>query len=85
MGLDAELIEELRLGAELHDIGKIGTREPMLNKPAQLTEEEFLHIMGTRSSGRRCSTPLLKNTPEVLRDRAVAPRAARRPRAFRTG
>lgn len=40
-GLDAEPCERVRLGAVLHDIGKIGTPDGILFKPAKLTAEEF--------------------------------------------
>ena len=40
MNLDPEALEQLRLAAFLHDIGKIGTPEHVLLKPAPLTDEE---------------------------------------------
>ncbi len=36
-----EVIDELRNGALLHDIGKIGVPDAILRKPERLTEEEF--------------------------------------------
>jgi putative two-component system response regulator len=36
LGYIGELLQHIRLGAELHDIGKIGTREAILNKPGRL-------------------------------------------------
>ncbi|HEY4357701.1 MAG TPA: HD-GYP domain-containing protein [Acidobacteriaceae bacterium] len=41
MELDAEKIELLRVGALLHDIGKIGVSDTVLQKPGRLTDEEF--------------------------------------------
>lgn len=41
MGLDAEDLEVLRLGALLHDIGKIGIHDSVLTKPGPLTAGEF--------------------------------------------
>ncbi len=41
MGLDDETIETLRLGGLLHDVGKIGTYDVVLDKPAKLSSEEF--------------------------------------------
>ncbi len=41
MGLDEEDIKNLRLAALLHDIGKIGTYDYLVDKPARLTNEEF--------------------------------------------
>ena len=34
-------LEKLRVGALLHDIGKIGISDVILNKPGKLTDEEF--------------------------------------------
>ncbi len=44
MGLSREDIAVLRFGAILHDVGKIGIDEAVLNKPGKLTREEFLHM-----------------------------------------
>lgn len=44
MGLSREDIAVLRYGATLHDVGKIGIDEAVLNKPGKLTREEFLHM-----------------------------------------
>lgn len=41
LGLSQKRIENLRIAAILHDIGKIGIDESILNKPGRLTEEEF--------------------------------------------
>jgi HD-GYP domain-containing protein (c-di-GMP phosphodiesterase class II) len=41
MGLDDEAVERVRLGGLLHDIGKIGIMEALLEKPAELDEYEF--------------------------------------------
>jgi len=66
LGLDAAALEELRIGAELHDVGKIGVRESVLNKPAKLTEDEYLHIMEHTVIGEKILTPLLKDRPRIL-------------------
>jgi len=44
MRLQPEQIEILRQAAVLHDLGKIGVREAILNKPGRLTPEEFQEI-----------------------------------------
>lgn len=44
VGLDEKQMEALEYGALLHDIGKIGIRGAVLNKPDVLTKEEFKHI-----------------------------------------
>lgn len=41
MGLKENELEDLRLAGLLHDIGKIGTYEALLDKPGKLTQEEF--------------------------------------------
>ncbi len=41
MGLTPVRLENLRLAGMLHDIGKIGIPENILNKPGRLTNEEF--------------------------------------------
>ncbi|MFZ3208276.1 MAG: HD domain-containing phosphohydrolase [Geobacteraceae bacterium] len=41
MGLTESDIERVRLGALLHDIGKIGIIEALLDKPEQLEDDEF--------------------------------------------
>jgi putative nucleotidyltransferase with HDIG domain len=41
MGLNEKDVKNLELASLLHDIGKIGTYEAILNKPEKLTEDEF--------------------------------------------
>jgi len=67
LGWTGDALEELRLGAELHDIGKIGTREAVLNKPGPLTPEEFQHITEHTTLGERILAPLARESPRVLR------------------
>ena len=42
LGLSGRKLEELRTSGSLHDIGKIGIRDAILNKAAALTDEEWL-------------------------------------------
>lgn len=42
MGIQGEELVHLRRGALLHDIGKMGIPDAILNKPTELTEEEFI-------------------------------------------
>jgi putative nucleotidyltransferase with HDIG domain len=44
LGLTEDEVEDIRLAALLHDIGKVGTSDTILNKPGQLSEEEGAHI-----------------------------------------
>ena len=41
MGLSLVEQERIHIGAHLHDIGKIGIPDAILNKPGKLTEDEF--------------------------------------------
>jgi response regulator RpfG family c-di-GMP phosphodiesterase len=66
LGLDDATMAELRLGGELHDIGKIGVREGVLQKPGPLSEEEYLHVMVHPTIGERILAPLLREHPIVL-------------------
>ncbi len=49
IGLSREDIHDLIAGAFLHDVGKIGIRDPILLKPGKLTPEEF-EVMKTHVS-----------------------------------
>src|SRR5947209_12747564 len=44
LGLEESVCEDLRVAGRLHDVGKIGIREAILNKPDRLTVEEFEHV-----------------------------------------
>ena len=45
-GIDDDLLEIVTEAALLHDIGKIGVREDILNKPGKLTPEEYEIMKG---------------------------------------
>ncbi len=51
LGLDRNELAMLQWSALLHDVGKIGIRENILNKVGKLTEEEFAHIRRHPSRG----------------------------------
>jgi len=53
MGLDPEHVERIRTGALLHDIGKIGIADSVLQKPGRLTAEEFAIVKEHPVIGRR--------------------------------
>jgi response regulator RpfG family c-di-GMP phosphodiesterase len=67
LGFTGDALEHIRLGGELHDIGKIGTREDVLNKPGPLTSDEFQHVKAHAALGERILTPFLGGSPIVLR------------------
>ena len=66
MGMDAEFIRQVELGGHVHDIGKIGVRESVLNKVGHLTDEEYQHIMTHPVVGWRILAPLLRDAPRAL-------------------
>jgi response regulator RpfG family c-di-GMP phosphodiesterase len=66
LGLDAARLAQIELGARLHDIGKIGVREGVLNKEGALTLEEYRHIMEHPVIGWRILSPLLRDAPHAL-------------------
>ena len=66
MGLDDEMLRQVELGGHVHDIGKIGVREEVLNKPGKLTDAEYEHIMSHPVVGWRILAPLLRETPVAL-------------------
>lgn len=44
LGLAEDVVQQIRLAANLHDVGKIGVPEAVLNKTTSLTPEEWWHI-----------------------------------------
>ncbi len=67
LGFDGQRLDGIRLGGELHDIGKIGTREAVLHKPGVLTDDEFRQISEHPALGERMLQPLAQESPDVLR------------------
>lgn len=53
LGLSKKECSHLYIGGLLHDIGKIGISEKILNKPSRLTEEEFNEIKKHPEMGYR--------------------------------
>jgi response regulator RpfG family c-di-GMP phosphodiesterase len=58
MGLDEDTVEQVRLAGRLHDVGKIGIQEAVLNKPGALTDEEMRHVQGSVKIGMDILAPL---------------------------
>ena len=48
-----EEVNDIRIGALLHDIGKIGVSDTVLQKPGRLTEQEFALVKQHPEIGRR--------------------------------
>ena len=65
LGMSADAVEHVRLAGRLHDVGKIGTREAVLNKPGSLTPEEFEHVKEHVRIGMDILAPL-KHLGEAL-------------------
>lgn len=59
IGLDTERIEKLRMAGLIHDIGKIGVPEVILNKPGKLSEEEFELVKAHTVIGGNICKPLV--------------------------
>jgi diguanylate cyclase (GGDEF)-like protein/putative nucleotidyltransferase with HDIG domain len=67
LGLSDMQIEEIRLGGILHDIGKIGVPEAILNKPSRLTAEEYNLMKSHTLLGERILEPLKSKAIEGIR------------------
>jgi putative two-component system response regulator len=66
LGLTGGVLDQVRLGGELHDIGKIATRDAILNKPGPLTSGEFDEIKRHVIEGEEMLEPLRRDHPLVL-------------------
>jgi response regulator RpfG family c-di-GMP phosphodiesterase len=64
--LDKDLLDTIALGAELHDVGKIGVSEGILHKAGKLSEVEYRHIMEHPVIGARILGPLMRDAPGAL-------------------
>lgn len=58
IGCHPELVEQIRLAGRLHDVGKIGIRESLLNKAGPLTHDEFAHVKDHVRIGIEILSPL---------------------------
>ena len=67
-GLSKEEAELLKLASPMHDIGKVGIKDEILNKPGKLTDDEF-KIMKTHST---LGYNMLKNSDKpILKTAAI--------------
>jgi len=69
MGLSPDHLKELRRAASLHDLGKIGVRDAILNKPGRLTEEEVGEVVRHPEMATRILSPIpffRKLLPSIL-------------------
>jgi putative nucleotidyltransferase with HDIG domain len=61
LGIEGRLLREFGLSALMHDIGKVRTPKPILNKPDKLTDEEFAIMRRHTVDGAE----ILRGTPEM--------------------
>jgi putative nucleotidyltransferase with HDIG domain len=75
LGMEPSQLEVLRMGALLHDIGKIGVRDDVLLKPGRLSPDEFEIIKTHTTIGAgllrgieqfACIVPIVRNHHEKL-------------------
>ncbi len=66
LGLLPDALEELRIGTILHDIGKIGVPDHILNKPGRLTDEEFATMRTHPVIGYEICRPLMLSEGVLL-------------------
>lgn len=66
-GMNNDRLREIRIGAWLHDIGKIGIPLTILHKNGPLNTEEWEEVKKHTIYGARILEPLSKHYPEVQR------------------
>lgn len=58
IGLEDELLKRLEIAGLLHDVGKLGTYEAILNKPGRLTDEELAIMQQHPAQGAVILAPI---------------------------
>ena len=66
VGLSGESVDRIVLAGLVHDIGKIGVTESILNKPERLTNDESRHVQKHPGIGERILAPIADDE-EILR------------------
>src|SRR5947209_10758202 len=61
LGVSPRLRKQLSLAAKLHDIGKVGLPEGILNKPGPLTQAEHTLVQEHPVIGERILTPIIRS------------------------
>lgn len=69
VGLSDRTLETLRIGALIHDLGKIGIDLDILNKPGKLTDDELAQIRLHPALGQQICSPLkaLQEVADIIR------------------
>lgn len=58
IGLASDVVDQIRIGALIHDVGKIAVPDHVLNKPGRLTPEEFKVVKTHTLVGAEIVAPL---------------------------
>lgn len=66
LGLDGEELVSLRYSAVLHDVGKIGIRDSILNSKQKLTDEEFEEMKSHVIKGTKILEQIGKTNPDIV-------------------
>ncbi len=66
LGMNEEDLEGLRCAAILHDVGKIGIKDSILNSTAKLTPEEFEEMKSHVIKGAKILEQISKTKPEIV-------------------
>lgn len=61
LNIDSKIIQELTLGAFLHDIGSVRISDTLLNKPSELTKEELEEVQKHVNHGLK----ILEDSPNI--------------------
>jgi len=61
LGMSPEDIERISVAGLIHDIGKIGVKESILNKPGGLTVDEYKHIQRHSEVGTHILTAVIED------------------------
>lgn len=61
LGIPKEELDKIRIAGLVHDIGKIGIREDILNKKGRLTDEEYQHIISHCVIGEHILSPIVED------------------------
>jgi two-component system, cell cycle response regulator len=69
MGMAGEALEEIAIAAQLHDIGKVGIPDAILNKPTRLSDAEWELIRNHTILGERIlhGAPALRRAARLVR------------------
>ena len=82
LALAADVVEQVRLAGTLHDLGKIGIREAVLDKPGPLDADEYAHVQDHVRIGLEILAPMADLGPvlDFIRDHHERPDGTGYPR-----